>query len=321
MQLCVFSPALADMSLDAALAYLKGLGVEALELGVGGYPGTAHADAKKLVKDAKARQELLDTFEKHQINLVALSVHGNCVHPNPEIAAKFEEDYEAACELCGQLGVDHLVTFSGCPGDGKGDQPNWVTCTWPTEYRKVLDYQWNEVLIPYWQKAAKIAEEGGVKYVALEMHPGFCVYNPDSLLRLRAAVGDIVGANLDPSHLIWQGMDIVSVIRYLGKAIHFFHAKDTEMHPEVAKRTGVLETKPFDKERDRAWLFRTVGHGMSEQKWKQIFGALRMEGYDYALSIEHEDSLMTPREGLESAIGFLQRNMIRQKMEGALWWN
>ena len=171
MQLCVFSPALADMSLDAALAYLKSQGVEAMELGVGGYPGTAHADAKLLVKDPKARQKLLDTFKKHEINLVCLSVHGNCVHPNPEIAARFEADYEAACELCGQLGVDHLVTFSGCPGDGKGDQPNWVTCTWPTEYRKVLDYQWNEVLIPYWQKAAKIAESGGVKYVALEMHP------------------------------------------------------------------------------------------------------------------------------------------------------
>ena len=321
MKLCVFSPVLADKSLSKALAYLKSLGVEALELGCGGYPGKAHADAQKLVKDKDARERLLAKFEKHGIKLAALSVHGNCVHPNPKIAAAFEADFEAAAELCGQLGVERLITFSGCPGDGKGDRPNWVTCTWPPEFRDLLKYQWEEVLIPYWQKAALKAQNCGVKYIALEMHPGFCVYNPETCLRLRKAVGGIIGANLDPSHLIWQGMDIVSVIRYLGKALHFFHAKDTALIKENIARNGVLDTKPFNCERERSWLFRTVGHGMSEQQWKEIFAALRTEGYDYVLSIEHEDSLMTPKEGLEKAINFLKANMIHDVNEGEIWWN
>lgn len=320
MILSVFSPVLANKTLEDSLKYLKSLKVDAMELGCGGYPGTAHADAKELIKsDAKVR-ELKGLFKSHGIAISALSVHGNCVHPDPAVAAAFEADYRAACELAGKLGVERLITFSGCPGDGKGDKPNWVTCAWPNDYAEVLQYQWDDVLVPYWEKASKFAAENGVKYIALEMHPGFCVYNPRTMLELRRRVGDFMGANLDPSHLIWQGIDIPAAVKALGKAIHFFHAKDTALNPEEIRVNGVLDTKPYNRELERSWIFRSVGHGMDDCTWKQIFAALRMVGYDYAISIEHEDSLMSPKEGLEKAIAFLQENMIRESNDAEMWW-
>jgi len=320
MKLSVVSGALGAMTLDESLGYLKSLGVTQFELGVGGYPGTKHADAKVLSKDKTKRDELVATFKKHGMEISALSVHGNPIHPNKEIAAHFEEDFRAACVLAGQIGVDRIITFSGCPGsDPKAEQPSWVTCAWPNEYLDVLDYQWNEVLIPYWLEAVKFAEQNGVKKIALEMHPGFMVYNPETLMRLRDAVGNLIGANLDPSHLIWQGMDMVEVINYLGDAIYYFHAKDTLMNEHNVRKNGVLDTKPYTDLKGRSWVFRTMGYGNDDIIWKKILSQLMVIGYDDTISIEHEDSLMSPKEGLEKAIAFLKDKIIVEK-PGEAWW-
>ena len=202
MKISVVSSILGDYSVDESLKYLSGLGVDEFELGVGGYPGKAHADALVLSKDKKAREELLETFRKYNMGISALAVHGNCVHPDRATAEKFEADFEAACVLAGQIGVDRLVTFSGCPGsDPDAKAPSWITCAWPPDYPKALEWQWKEVLIPYWKKAVKFAADNGVKKIALELHPGFCVYNPATLLRLRETAGELIGANIDPSHL------------------------------------------------------------------------------------------------------------------------
>lgn len=320
MKLSVVSGVLGGFSLDESLKYLKSIGVEQFELGVGGYPGTKHADAKILCEDENARKELMATFEKYGMSISALSVHGNSVHPNKEIAASFEADFRAACKLAGQLGVEKIVTFSGCPGsDKKAQQPSWVTCPWPNEYLEVLDYQWNKVLIPYWKKAVKYAAECGVKKICLEMHPGFCVYNPETLLRLRKAVGPMIGANLDPSHLLWQGMDIIEVIRELKDAIYYFHAKDTAIDEGNTKRNGVLDTKGYGDVANRSWVFRTMGYGTDALTWKKIISALKVAGYDDSISIEHEDSLMSPKEGLEKAVEFLKPILITQKA-AEMWW-
>lgn len=320
MKLSVVSGVLGGMFLDESLAYLKSIGVTQFELGVGGYPGTKHADAKILCKDQAKREELVATFKKYDMEISALSVHGNCVHPNKKIAAEFEADFEAACILAGQIGVDRIVTFSGCPGsDPAAQQPNWVTCAWPNEYLDILDYQWNEVLIPYWKEAVKFAEKHGVKKIALEMHPGFCVYNPETLLRLREAVGTTIGANLDPSHLLWQGMDIVEVINYLGDAIYYFHAKDTLLNDHNVRKNGVLDAKPYADLKNRSWVFRTMGYGTDDIVWKKILSQLLVVGYDDSISIEHEDSLMSPKEGLEKAVNFLKDKIVVEK-PGAMWW-
>ena len=322
MKISVVSSILADYSLDESLEYLSSLGVEQFELGVGGYPGKAHADALELSRDESARRTLLSTFERHNMTISALAVHGNCVHPDKATAQKFEDDFRAACVLAGQIGVDRIVTFSGCPGsDPQATMPSWVTCAWPPEYPRVLEWQWNEALIPYWRRAAAFAAENGVKRIALEMHPGFCVYKPATCLKLRSAVGDMIGANIDPSHLFWQGMDIAEVIRELGEhgAIYYFHAKDTQMLPAVLRKNGVLDTASFTKPAERAWVFRTLGYGHGEEVWRQIFSMLKIMGYDDSISIEHEDGLMSPKEGLEKAVAFVSRCIIRQDNTN-MWW-
>lgn len=319
MFLSVFSPVFSGMKLEEALKYLKQKGVRSLELGCGGYPGTAYADAKELIKSEEKIKELKDLFEKYGITICALSVHGNGVHPVKEVARQATEDFIAACRLAEKLEVDRVVTFSGCPGDGKGDAPNWVTCAWPNEYGSVLKYQWEEVLIPYWQKQAAAADDHNVK-ICFEMHPGFCVYNPETLLKLRKAAGSAIGANLDPSHLFWQGIDIYSAIKYLGEAIYFFHAKDTYIDRNNTAVNGVLDTKSYSDEKNRSWLFRTVGYGHDYYTWKEIISALRLAGYDYALSIEHEDSLMSPMEGLGKAIDFLKNIIIEESNDTEKWW-
>ena len=319
MKLAVFSPVFGNKTLEEALKYLSAKGVEGMELGAGGYPGKAHADILELKKDANKRAALKDLFAKYNMEICALSVHGNGVHPQKAAADAATAELEAAIDVAEKLGVKKVITFSGCPGDGKGDMPNWVTCPWPNEFSDVLRYQWEDVLIPYWKIHAKQAEEAGGQ-ICFEMHPGFCVYNPETLLKLRDAAGKALGANLDPSHLIWQGIDVPEAIRYLGDALYYFHAKDTAVDKFNTAKNGVLDTKPYADEAHRSWIFRTVGYGTDEKFWKDICTALRLVGYDYYMSIEHEDSLMTQEEGLEKAIAFMQKIMLKQPKTREMWW-
>ncbi len=320
MKLGVFSPALADKSLDDALTYLEEQGAEMIELGTGGYPGTAHCDAAQLIRDDEKLAEFKATMAKHHIQISALSCHGNPIHPNKEIAKQFDDTIRDTILLAEKLGITQINTFSGCPGDSEDAKyPNWVTCPWPDDYSKILEWQWNEVLIPYWKKTVAFAKEHGVTKIGLELHPGFCVYNSYTLLKLRNAVGEEIGANLDPSHLIWQGMDPVAVIRELGPAIFHFHAKDTKIDTINTAVNGVLDTQHYSDEIHRSWIFRSVGYGMDAAKWKEIISTLRLVGYDYAISIEHEDSLMTPYEGLGKAISFLKEILIFES-KGEMWW-
>ena len=320
MKLGVFTVILGDLPLDQALAYLKTQGVQELEIGVGGNPGTAHGDAKKFLADPAALETFKATIDASGLKIAALSVHGNPVHPNAEIARQDHEDFEAAVLVAEKLGVKTVVTFSGCPGDSDtATYPNWVVASWPTEHQIVKEWQWNEKLIPYWQKAGKFAEDHGVR-IAIEMHTGFNVYNPSTLLRLREAVGPVIGANFDPSHLFWQQIDPVAAIRALKGAIHHFHAKDTKIDPYNCAVKGVLETSKLDSLGERPWIFRSVGYGHGEETWRAIFSELRLAGYNGVISIEHEDGLMTPKEGLEKAIEVLKRTIIFEDDQVNMFW-
>ena len=309
------------MPLKEALAKVKAMGIEAVEIGAGGYPGKAHCDPKALLADPNKLVEFKATIDQSGIELSALACHGNPVHPDKEIAKGYHEDFTNAVLLAEKLGVDTLVGFSGCPGDSENSKyPNWSVISWPEDYSKVLDWQWNEVLIPYWQKTAAFAKEHGVTKIALEMHPGFCVYNPSTLLRLRAAVGDVIGANFDPSHLIWQGMDPVACIRELAGAIYHFHAKDTKVDAINTSKNGVLDTSHYGNELGRSWIFRSVGYGNSLSYWRDIMSNLRLVGYDKVASIEHEDSLMSLDEGLTKAISFMKEAMLNDAKPTEMHW-
>ena len=320
MELSVMSPVLKDLSLDDALGYLHSLGVDSLELGAGGNPGKAHMDPGEYLAHPEKIEELKALLKKHNMKISALACHGNPVHPNKEVAKEFHDDFVNAMKVAVQLGVDTIIGFSGCPGDSENSKyPNWVTCAWPTDFLKVLDWQWNEILIPYWKKTAALAKEIGIKKIAFEMHPGFCVYNPATLLRLREAVGDIIGANVDPSHLFWQGMDPCEAIKQLKGAIYHFHAKDTKIDDANTAKNGVLDTGNYGDILGRSWVFRTVGYGHSKLVWNNIISALKSVGYDGPISIEHEDALMSPKEGLEKAISFLKEVIIYEQ-PGEMWW-
>lgn len=322
MKLGVFTVVLGHMALDDACAYLEKSGVQMVEIGCGGYPGKAHCDPDILLNDEAELQKFKDTLKKHNLEISALSSHGNMVHPNKDVAAKFDEDLTKAILLAEKLGVPVVNTFSGCPGGSSEDlEPNWVTCPWPEDFSKILDYQWNEVLIPYWKQKVAFAKEHGIHKIALELHPGFCVYNTKTLLRLREAVGPEIGANFDPSHLIWQGMDPCACIRELGKAkaLFHFHAKDTKIDAANTSVNGVLDTTHYGDELNRSWIFRSVGYGHGEEYWRAIASELRMAGYDYAISIEHEDSLMSGNEGLQKAIMCL-KNVLLYEEKGNMYW-
>ena len=311
MKLSVFAVLLQDKSFDEACAYLASKGVQAVEIGCGGFPGDAHCKPLELLNDETKLQAFKDTLARHHLDIAALSVHGNAVHPDKAVAEKAHTEFENAVLLAEKLGVETVVTFSGCPGGCPEDKtPNWVTCPWPDDFSEILKYQWNE--------ESEFCRAHNVR-VAFEMHPGFCVYNPETMMRIRKACGDNIGANFDPSHLFWQGIDPVAAIRYLGDAIFYFHAKDTKIDEINTGVNGVLDTKPYSDEVHRSWIFRSVGYGHAHQTWKDMMSALRMVGYDGPISIEHEDSLMTPSEGLNKAIAML-KDVMMFEAKGPMWW-
>ncbi len=320
MKLGVFTVLLQDKSLDEALEFLASAGAEMVEIGAGGYPGTAHCNPDELLADAGKLKAFSDTINRHGLEISALSCHGNMIHPNKGVAAGFQHGFESTILLAEKLGIHQINTFSGCAGDcPTAKYPNWVTCPWPEDFTEVLNYQWNDVLIPYWKEAVKFAAAHGVTKIALEPHPGFMVYNTASMLKLREAVGENIGANLDPSHLIWQGMNVTAVIRELRDCIFHFHAKDTKIDPINCGKNGVLDTGAYGNEIERSWIFRTVGYGNGDEYWKDIISTLKLVGYDYAISIEHEDSLMSVSEGLIKAMNFL-KGVIISENPGEMWW-
>ncbi len=319
MKLGCFAALFGDKSLDETLDILQPLGVQAIELGTGNYPGSAHLDVPALLSSKPKRDELLKKIKGAGMVISALSCHGNCLHPDKDFAKANSKVQTDTILLAEKLGIKTVIDFSGCPGESENaTKPNWVTCAWPPDYLDVLNWQWDKKVIPYWKKQAKFAKDHGVR-VAFEMHPGFVVYNTETMLKLRKACGTNIGANFDPSHLFWQGMDPIQSVRALGKAIFHVHAKDVKICPYNTPINGVLDTKHYGDELKRSWVFRTVGYGHGKEWWNDFVSTLRMVGYDGPLSIEHEDSLMSNVEGLTKAVALLKEVLLFQKV-GAMTW-
>ena len=322
MKLGVFTVLFAGSSFEEALDRIAGAGVDCVEIGTGNYPGDAHCRPDELLADEAELRGFADAVASRGLEISALSCHGNPLHPQRSVAEPAHAVFRSTVELAHRLGVERVNVFSGCPGDSDtATYPNWVTCAWPNEYAELLEWQWNEKVIPYWRAEASFAAERDVK-LGFEMHPGFVVYNPSTLLRLREACGPAVGANLDPSHLFWQGIDLEVAIAALGAegAIHHTHAKDTAINPANAALNGVIDTTPLSDVRHRSWIFRTVGYGHGELDWRRILSALRLAGYDDVLSIEHEDALLSIDEGFEKGVAFLRSVMPRESALSDAWW-
>lgn len=320
MKLGVFDPLFQSLALEPMLDKVVDLGLEAVEIATGGYVGNSHCNPAELIADERKRSAFVAAIADRGLMISALSCHGNPLHPDPVQANGFHEAWRNTLKLAELLGVEIVVTFSGCPGGSPEDKvPNWHVCAWPTDHATSLEWQWQERVIPYWRTEAETAAAHGVK-VAIEMHPGFPVYAPDHVLMLRAETADNLGTNFDPSHLFWQNIDIVRAIRYLGDRIFHFHAKDTFLDPVNMALKGVLDTTPYRQVADRSWIFRSVGYGHDLLDWKNIMSALRTVGYDHVVSIEHEDALASPDEGLRKAVGVLKQAMLFDPV-GDMWWS
>lgn len=316
----VFDPVYSDLSLDAMLEKISALGLEAVEIGTGGYPGNPHCPVDDLLSDSAKLNAWKRKFEDRNIRVATLSCHGNPVHPDPTIAQRDAETFRRTVLLAEKLNVKVIVGFSGCPGASPTDRnPNWISYRWPDEYATAQDWQWNEKVIPYWKQAAAFAREHGIHRLALEMHPNFCVYNPKTLLKLRDAVGEEIGANCDLSHLFWQQCDPVEVIRFLGKQGAIFHAhmKDTVLYKENVERYGVLNFAFETKDVPQASAnFRAVGYGHGAELWKEIVKAYMDIGYEGILSIENEDPMLSGETGVERA-AYVLKNVRAELLEQA----
>ncbi|RFA32975.1 xylose isomerase [Virgibacillus dokdonensis] len=321
MKLGVFTVLLSNKSFEEMLRYVQEAGLKAVEIGTGGYPGNAHCNLDKLLESETKRKEYLDKVHEHGLTISAFSCHGNPLSPDETFATESHDTFVKTVKLASLMGVPVVNTFSGTPGDSDGAKyPNWPVTPWPNEYSDVLQWQWKEKLIPYWKAQGEFAKQHGVK-IGLELHAGFLVHTPYTMLKLREATNDAIGANLDPSHLWWQGIDPVAAIKILGKAnaIHHFHAKDTYIDQDNVNMYGLTDMQPYSNVQTRAWTFRSVGFGHSVQEWSNIISALRTYQYDYVVSIEHEDPIMSIKEGLQKAIQNLNSVMIEEAPVD-MWW-
>ncbi|MRN52374.1 sugar phosphate isomerase/epimerase family protein [Paenibacillus monticola] len=321
MKLGVFMVLFGGRKLEDALDYVVSKGLKAVEIGTGGNPGNSHCDPLLLLENETALKEFKHAVDSRGLTISALSCHGNPLHPQKALARKDHEDFVNSVKLAQKLNIPVVNTFSGCPGDHEDAKyPNWPVAPWPNDFQEILSWQWENKVIPYWKEWGAFAEEHDVK-IGLELHGGFSVHTPGTLLRLREAVGEVIGANLDPSHMWWQGIDPVQAIHILGRqgAIHHFHAKDTVIDPINVNMHGVTDMQSYGNMLDRAWQFRSVGYGHDLKTWADIISALRLVGYDYVVSIEHEDGLMSVEEGFSKAVDNLRQVLIEEPLAD-MWW-
>lgn len=312
MQLSFLTDGVARKSLDEVVEFAVELGVDGIELATGNWSEAPHVDLERLRASGDARRELSSKLERAGLRLVALNANGNQLHPvEGEAHARVVEE---TVQLAADLGVPTVVLMSGLPGAPGDRWPNWITSSWPPEALEILRYQWEDVALPYWEQLAATARGLGVR-LAVEMHGRQLVYNPSSFQRLRDAVGDdVVGVNLDPSHLMWQGCDILAVVEELGDAITHVHAKDVRIERRRCAVDGLLDPLTPAEARSRTWNYVTLGQGHpgGEVFWRDFVYALRAVGYAGPLSIEHEDVIVSGEEGIRRAVDILAPSIFRQ---------
>jgi sugar phosphate isomerase/epimerase len=303
MELGLYTDSLPDHTLEDALDVAARVGTTGIEIATGGQSSAPHLRVDELLGDAGRRRAFRDAFENRGLRIAALNCSAWPLHP--AVGERHVDLIRSTIRLAAELGVSKVVTMSGSPGDGPGGSAvNFVWYPWPDESMALLERQWAEA-IDLWREIGSEAHVAGIAQLAFELHPLHLVYNVPTLLRLREAVGPIVGANLDPSHLFWQGMDPLAVIGALGPAIHHVHLKDTQIVADQVALTGVLDQRPFDDPSHRAWVFRTVGAVHDRAYWASFVAALRDAGYDDVLAIENEDADLSPEAAVEAAARFM----------------
>lgn len=317
MRIGLVSAALTGMDFEAGLSFVSDCGFDSIEVACAGFQtDLTFGDPEVLARDASARSRWIEAFQRHDLSISAFALHGEPLSPDHSVGERYRSQFRAACELAEAVGVSRLTLLAGLPEGAQGDSaPCWIASAFPPQNRDILQWQWEERVIPYWREAASIATAHGCR-LCFEMHPGDVLYNPEALIRLRAELGTTIGCNFDPSHLFWQGIEPVEAMLELADAIYHVHVKDTSIAPHNVRLNGFLDTKPFTDLRHRAWCFRTVGFGHDRAFWAEFVSTLRTIGYDDVLSIEHEDDFIATEEGLRKGIAFLRPIVFGQAPPG-----
>ena len=311
MELALCTDVLGNLSYPDMLDKVKSYGINAVEMCAGGWSPCPHVNTAELLADDNKLAAFKAELDKRGMKIAALNCSGNPLCPG-ELGEKHTKTAYATVELAGKLGVKKIVMMSGLPAASAEDKtPNWITSTisWPDYMPAVVDYQWNQVAIPWWKEFVKHAKKHGVEKIALEEFPSQLVYNPETLLKLRNAVDDMIGINLDPSHLIAMGADPIAAIRVLDGAIYHVHGKDTRIERGLADVNGLLESKPVTETKNRTWNYVAVGCGQDLKWWKEFFSVLSMYGYNDYVSLEMEDLTMSVEAGLRTSIDALNATL------------
>lgn len=306
MEISYLSDSLPNLNFEEMLQTVSALGVSALELTTGNWGTSPHLDLDGLLQSGTEREKFSGLLGTYGMTLAALNCSGNPL--------AFERDLEVTRKtfrLAEKLNVKKIVMMSGLPPGRRGDvTPVWVTTSWPPVTLDILNYQW-ETAVPVWRRLVREAQDCGIQKIALENHGWQLVYNVETLLRLRGEVGDMIGMNLDPSHLFWMGGDPICAARALDGAIYHVHGKDARIERGVCAVNGALDTKPIEQFAERSWNYVAVGCGHDLQWWKEFFSVVRMAGYDGFVSLEMEDLTMDALTGIKMSIACLKQAMGR----------
>lgn len=311
VKLGLMTDSLGHLAFDDLLATARDLGLDTLEFSTGNWGSAPHLDLRTMLASEDRRLEFLSKIAAHGLRISALNCSGNQLAPGEE-GELHDRVVRQTVELAGLMQVDRVVLMSGLPAAPGDTYPNWVTVAWPPETKRVLDYQWSDVAIPYWRDLVSFAREREVRMLCIEPHAHQLVYNTETALRLRDEVGETVGVNFDPSHMMWMGADPLSAMKSLAGAIYHVHAKDTRIDRENSARNSLIETKPVDQVAARSWNYVTLGHGHPEEFWQEFVSLLARVGYDDVLSIEHEDLSLPPLEGVRRSVELLDR-LVREQ--------
>lgn len=305
MKIGMITDSLGHLSFKDMLQAAAKLELQTVEFACGNWSSAPHMNLPLMLESVKARAEFKAAVKDHGLEISALNCSGNQLHPGPT-GPKHDQVVHDTIKLAKLLEVERVVMMSGLPGGPDDANPNWIITDWPPECLDILDYQWNEKIIPYWKDLVKFANNQGVYKLCLELHGHQAVYNVNTLFMLREAVGETVGANYDPSHPMWMNADPLQAVRVLGKSIYHVHAKDTRVEPYPTAIDGTLEARAPTRIAERSWNYITLGYGHSAHWWKNFCTELKLAGYDDVLSIEHEDMMMSPMEGMEKSVKLLR---------------
>lgn len=307
MKLCYVTDSLGHLSFEEMLDEAASLGIQSLEFTTGNWSNAPHLQIDELLKSKVQRKEFMKAIHERGLELETLNCSGNQLNPS-EKGVRHQEVVEKTFQLAELYGIKKIVMMSGLPGAGpNAESPNWITTSWPPENVEILEWQWNEVGIPYWEKTVQLAERHGIEKIALENHGCQLVYNPETLFRLRNHVGTLIGMNFDPSHLMWMNGDPISAVRALDEAIYHVHAKDVRVEKDMNNINGILDTKTIDSFGRRTWNYVALGYGHDIGWWKQFFAVLKMTGYDGPISLEMEDLTMDPQIGVKKSIEVIKQ--------------